>query len=316
LPDTNDAYLGCKFKDNYVYGAAINLMWNDLKQNITGEDVALMTDNKPVIHFVRIMNTFPFSKDDLDSESYYVRSGFGQKTEDLINDEVKLKYPDKSFPPLDIKLASMDFISYAYIYKNIKFQISFAPGTRGFYFDTQSVKGFWAETIKQKKNVAVVHYWNSLKFIIKLKLKDTSDELFIAKGFDQTNPKEVMTELGQNDVSNGEPLKDDDIFGMPELHFDDTHNFNDLMNLAFLNKRILGYRIIKAGEKLKFDLDFNGVRLENEAAMAGAGGMPNRKMVLNKPFWLIMKKRQSSHPYFILGVNNTEVMEKIANGAK
>jgi hypothetical protein len=93
LPDSNDQYPGCKFKGNYVYAAAINLVWNDLKQNILGENIKLKTNERKILHFVNFMNSYPFSKKDLDTTSYYIKSGFGQPVVDLINIEVNRKFP-------------------------------------------------------------------------------------------------------------------------------------------------------------------------------------------------------------------------------
>ena len=85
LPDTKDEYPGCKFKGNYIYAGAINLVWNDVKRNITGEDLKLVTNDHSILHFVNLMNKYPFTKQDLDSESYFIKSGFGQPMEDQIN---------------------------------------------------------------------------------------------------------------------------------------------------------------------------------------------------------------------------------------
>ncbi len=70
-------------------------------------------------------NTLPFSKKDLDPLSYYIKCGKGQETVSLINSESKKKFPNKSFSDLDIKLAPMDIISYAYFCKVLEFEHAF-----------------------------------------------------------------------------------------------------------------------------------------------------------------------------------------------
>ncbi len=68
-------------------------------------------------------------------------------------------------------------------------------------------------------------------------------------------------------------------------------------------------------ENIKFDMDHKGARVENEAAMAGGAGMgPQAKVkrfILYKPFGVVMKRKNSRYPYFMLGVRNTELMKKI-----
>jgi hypothetical protein len=67
---------------------------------------------------------------------------------------------------------------------------------------------------------------------------------------------------------------------------------------------------------IKFDLDNKGARVENFAMASIIGAMPGdyekpkiREFILDELLWLIMKRKDSENPYFILGVNNTNIME-------
>ncbi len=315
LPDTNDSYPGCMFKGNYVYAGAINLVWNDVKKNITGEELKFKTENRKILHFIDMMNLYPFTRNDLDSESYYIKSGFGQKTEDIINKEVFAKFPDKTFPRIVFSLSPNDMIAYAYIYKKIKFLDCF-HSEKAFDFGKQHVNGFWATNDSQNKVVQIVRYWTDDNFIIKLKLKNPEDELIIAKGFPQRNPLLVLEAIRRDDTVQPCNLEEEDAFGMPELHFLDTHIISDMEGLECENVKLKPDTISVFYEKIKYDLDFNGIKMENEAAMSMAATGEKipvrtpRNFILNKPFWLIMKRQDSQNPYFILGVNNTEIMAK------
>ena len=35
-----------------------------------------------------------------------------------------------------------------------------------------------------------------------------------------------------------------------------------------------------------------------------------KKLILNKPYWIIIKRADSQNPYFILGIKNIELMKK------
>ena len=174
------------------------------------------------------------------------------------------------------------------------------------------VKGFFARTQLQKSVVEIIHYCRYDKFIVKIKLKDLNDELIIAKGFDQNSPIDVMNALKMEDTTQSTNLEANDAFGMPELHFNYDHVFKDLLNKRFDNLKLNKYEIKEFYEKVKFDLGYSGVRLENETAWGMVTGMPpkiNKRLILNKPFWLVMKRKKSKNPYFILGVNNSKVMD-------
>jgi hypothetical protein len=64
-------------------------------------------------------------------------------------------------------------------------------------FDGQKVAGFIADNEDQRENVKIIKYENDDKFIIKLQLKDKSDELILAKGYDMKNPQTVVEEVNK-----------------------------------------------------------------------------------------------------------------------
>ncbi len=62
-------------------------------------------------------------------------------------------------------------------------------------------------------------------------------------------------------------------------------------------------------------MDYKGARVEYEAVVEMPVGISNnepkyKEFILDKPFWIVMKRTESNNPYFILGVNNENVMEK------
>ena len=65
----------------------------------------------------------------------------------------------------------------------------------------------------------------------------------------------------------------------------------------------------------KFNMDEKGARVENEAVIALLENISltdekPKNFILDKPYWVVMQRTDSQNPYFILGVNNTELMDK------
>jgi len=116
-----DDYLGSECKGNYVWGGAMNLAWHELNDNILHEKLKLNTDDEQALEMVDKLNRLAFTKKDLDEESYYVKSGLGSKTVDIINKGSRQKFPGKSFKDLEDKLRPTDIISYAYFLKEVKY---------------------------------------------------------------------------------------------------------------------------------------------------------------------------------------------------
>ena len=138
--DATSEYTGSDYKGNYVYGGAMNLAWNELNENILHEKLRLNTTDKKTLETVDKFNKAIFTKNDLDEASYYIKSGYGQKTVDTINKESRAKFPDKSFGDLQLTLNDKDIIAYAYFLKKVEYVTPFVIDNVSFM--SERVKGF------------------------------------------------------------------------------------------------------------------------------------------------------------------------------
>ena len=310
--DISGNYLGSDYKGNYVWGGAMNLAWSELGENILHEELNLKTDDKIALEMVEKLNNPTFTKNDLDEKSYYVKSGYGQDTVDLINKESREKFPAKSFSDLDINLLQTEIISYAYFLKEVEYKAVFEK--KDFSFNGEEVEGFYAKKELQRENVQIIKYENDDKFIVKLRLKDSDDELILAKGYDMTNPQEIVEEINQNNKGSLSIIEESDRFEAPILHLDHSRDYVELVRKFLANQGFEEYFIAQMFENIKFDMDEKGARVENEAGIIMATSISEpqepRNFIMDKSYWVVMKRTDSENPYFILGVNNTELMEK------
>jgi len=306
-----DHYLGSHYKGNYVWGLAMNLAWNELNENILHEKLKLKTDDKVALEMAEKLNRAPFTKNGLDEKSYYIKSGYGQRTIDLINRETRSKFLGKSFEDLKVKLDPTAIISYAYFLKVVEYLIQFKE--KAVLFEKERVKGFYAHDAKQKENVRILKYWSDSQFIISLKLKDEGDELTLAKGFDMNNPRDALSDINQYNNENLSLISNEDQFEMPQLHLLYQRNYRELIGKFLANRSFEEFFIAQMFENIRFDMDHRGARVEIEAVITGPTARPApkiRRFILDKPFWVVMKRKNSQHPYFVLGVKNTELMQK------
>ncbi len=307
-------FLGSEIKGNYIWGSAMNYAWHELKDTIIKEPIKLESKDPLAQKIVSTFNASPFTKKDMDVASYYVKCGFGQETVDQINREVKKKFPQMTLGGVNVRLNPKDIISFAYFLKKVKYRRVFDSANVDFL--GQPVRGFVAGTPQQRENVCVVKYWNDDNFIISLQLKDDNDELLLAKGFDMTSPQSALDSIVafSNDYHPViEPLE---AFEMVNLHAIHTHVYEELLQKKIGNDNFTHYAIGQMYEMIKFDLDEKGARVENKAVIALPTAMPPeegkkiRSFIMDKPFWVIMKRRGNKNPYFVLGVSNTELMKK------
>jgi hypothetical protein len=309
--EKSDYSLGSEYKGNFVWSGAMNLCWNELAENILHGKLMLKSNDAPALKMAERFNHATFSKEDLDEKSYYIKSGFGRGTLDLINREVKEKFPDKSFADLDFPLAEKDLISYAYFLKAVEYLTQFTEGFA--QFQGQQVKGFYADGPHQKGNIRILKYWSNDQFIIALRLKDEKDEIFLVKGFVEADPKQVVDEINQYNESRLR-IGRDDVFSMPKLHLDYRRDYTELIDQILANPGFEGYFISEMFENIKFDMDHKGARVESQAVIAveraAMMSRDNKQFILDQPFWVVMKRQDRPNPYFILHVQNTELMEK------
>lgn len=313
-------YVWSLYKGNYIRGGAMNLAWNELVDNIVGEPIRLQTtpEGERIMH---IFNAGYFTKKDLDEESYYVKSGFWAETVETINKESKEKFPEKSFSDIPTsQFWENDIISYAYFFKNLKYKEKFEESS--FIFNsTDKIKSITPTKYSIVKNIK---YRNDDMFIVQIELENKDDELYLAKGFDMSAPDKVVTALQtQLESTKRESLKSnrayDDYFNAPMISLSMEREYRELLGAEILNtiNKTNDYVIKMMKEKIHFDMDEVGVKVENEAiiwALAASIGIDEktvRNFILDKPYWIIMKKVDSNNPYFILGVNNTEIMKKV-----
>ena len=309
--DSKNLYLGSDYLGNYVWGGAMNLAWTELNENILHEKLQLNTNDATALDMVEKFNNPIFTKKDLDEKSYYIKSGYGQDTVDAINTESIKKFPSKSFEALSTNLSPEDIISYAYFLKEVEYDFAFEVTISE--FGEGFVKGFYADTEKQKESIKIILYESDDKFIIKIQLKDNHDELILAKGFDMTNPQNIVDAINKNNNTSLPSLGESDLFEAPTLHLDHERNYDELTGEALANQDFRQYFIAQMFEKIKFDMDAKGARVENEAVIVTmiesmAFDQQYKKFFLDAPYWVVMKRKDSKNPYFTLGVNNTKMM--------
>jgi len=310
----------------------MNLAWNELKENILKEDVILDTNDKESLRLAKNFNKGIINKNILDKASYYVKSGYGPKTVEIINKEVTEKFPNKTLNNLIASnLSENDIIAYAYLYKKVEYKTPFSESD--VYFKWEKYKWFEATNIFQRESIEILNYENDDKFIIKLNLKDNSDELILAKWYSMNNPEEVIKAINKYDKENLKTLeyndKYHDFFQVPNIKLKYHRTYDKLVWKPLLNKVLVEkcrkkwlpdncYKIGAMFENINFSMDNKWAKVENDAIIDLIGKSveipteqyKERYFYLNKDYWIIMKRQDQNIPYFILGIKNWNLMIK------
>jgi hypothetical protein len=316
--------------NNTLYCASFQLAWSKMRTQVIKEDIRL-ADNPLTAHQ---LNRQLFSNDDVSSVSYVAEAGvLSKELIERINRELHEKFgvhEEESFKTLQNVAGDQTIVAYAYLQKNLEFRTEFEKLIAPLLFQGSgspaSVAAFGIEKFtysnhlheKLQNQVAIYDYRNDNDFILSLTSKSDDDEIILAK----VKPDKSLFDTYQAVVQrivNGKKttIWENEALKIPKIDFDLSHSFLELEGKRLLNNGWEGWSIAKARQDTRFKLDEKGAVLKSRAffmAMKEEAPAPGnakpRMFIFDKPFLIYLKQKIGKYPYFVLWINNTELMLK------
>lgn len=305
---------------NVVYCSTFQLAWNEFKDNITKGDIQLQNPPEPIKYLNKSLST----KKDLSDESYVAMAGM--KKDDIIgriNKALKDKFKSEAPSVQENLQREDDILAYAYLYKNLQFNKEFEKLDNMLYFKNTKVKAFgikkYGDKNKEMGEQVEVKYYreasDNKEFIVSLKAKNSTDDIILSA----VQPKRTILEtynyvdelIKKNTTS---MIAHNDKLVIPKFDFDISHSFDELLNKNLINKGFEDYYFVKATQDTRFKLDEKGVILKSEARLIATKSAevssPGRSMIFDHPFLLYMKEKNAAYPYFIMWIDNPELLVK------
>lgn len=283
---------------NTIYCSTLLLAWDEIKSSI---QTPWQVDSS--LHDLQLLNR---------SQSYLGTLKEGEYTSDadIKDDLIVAKAEFRKSLPFEWRLSDFDNVL---TFKNQKVK-SF--GVFGYKYEA-------AEVIK------VLYYRNDNNFLIKLLPKDREHEILLYMA--ESNFKSMSdlvqeidgklklaaTERYNTDLGWKFFLAEDDEVVIPSFSFNIEANYTSLEGNTFRSED-RQYKIEEAWQRTAFVLNENGAEIESESevvatldSVAVEETRPKpKKMRFDKPFFLMLKRVDSKHPYFGLWVADTELMTK------
>ena len=308
---------------NIIFCDTFQLAWNELTGKILKGD--LLMKNAPALAGILNKMRRVITGKDISDKYYLAMAGYGKDNiVNRINTALKKKFGDEAWLVKE-NLDSRDILAYAFLMKNLSFTTQFDDLPHGITFkgkDTARVrvKAFGipkfspGKKMKELSKQVTVAYYNSDKneFVVKLKTDSPNDELVLARIEPGSNMTETYNKARSLAARKPDKLSYGDVLIIPEIEFFIEHHYKELLNKNFLNRGFEQYFISKAIQTTKFKLDKTGARLKSKAVIAVRmnGGGKYKKLVFNKPFMLYMKEKKARNPYFVMWIDNVEVLVK------
>lgn len=150
---------------------------------------------------------------------------------------------------------------------------------------------------------------NNDDFIIELKIQAEDDRLILAKIPPEPTLAEMVDVVEQR-IRKAKPkrMAQMEDLRVPVLNFDILRQYSELCGhpIRTADKRFDGTSIFFAAQSIRFRLDETGAVLKSEAIMYA--GLTPRTLVFDKPFLILLKRRDAEKPYFGLWVANAELL--------
>lgn len=312
---------------NIIWCSSFQLAWNALRDDVIGEPVQV-TDAGDIANR---LNTAKQSSSDLLEESYYASAGFVEKgIIEEIQSEMAKRFPDVPKPTFGT-VGPDWIIAYGYLEAYVKFTIPFLENKHKFVFkDSQGKEdavtsfgiwdGFSAKYRKVMEQVDVLYSLQDpedqrvmFEFAVDL-CKYTEPYQIVAACIE---PKETLAEtltyLQEKiaDVSShrsGNKLGSTDMLIVPNMFWKVKHRFQELEGRPLANKGYEGMPINEASQMILFRLDRTGAILKSESKIAVLAAP--RYFIFDRPFLIYIKKRDAVHPFFVMWVDNAELLTK------
>jgi hypothetical protein len=175
----------------------------------------------------------------------------------------------------------------------------------------------------------ILYYKNDEKFILKFSPKDTLNEIILVKGLPETKTlADVITQtnilIKTGDVERQNRNKQwkynfdqKDSFSVPVIKFNIETHYKGLEGKIFTAAKA-HYRVETASQRTTFTLNENGavVEREGETAVMSLDTLATqeshpKKMTFDKTFYIIIKYVNRANPYFVMKVDNAELLNKL-----
>ncbi len=291
---------------NVIWCLTFQLAWNELKKDVGG-DVEL----KPMPELAKLLNKGKGSEKDIDSASYVALAGRN------INAKIKRELAAKFHGQATPELADDPYvIAYAYLMKNLPFKHKFARFTDKLKFNGKPVQcfGFNEDDPGESQceyQVAILDFVNSDDFIICLVPEGKEDIIILAKTAPGKTLKKTFATIERRiKRKHPESLMETKEFYIPVMDFKLNKNFQSFHDAIISNSSTLeNVQLGCCRQIIRFKINESGAKLGSESALV-ENFLPSGKqnLIFDKPYLLMLKRRNADYPYFAMWVANPELM--------
>jgi hypothetical protein len=310
-----------------IWCSSFQIAWNKLKKELAKGPVEI----EGAEEIAGRLNKGEEWEDDLEPEMFYADAGFVKDgVVPRIQSEMARRFPNVSTPQF-AGLSTTRVVAYGYLQGEVKFTTPYLSNKKPFLFKAQdkdgtNVQSFGIEEDLQgePRNQVEILYcdyppgdiFTVNNFVLDLCKDSSPNQVVLAYLPRKETLAETLADLGkkttQKPPDNELPrrLMTTDRLFVPNMNWRIEHHFKELegQDKPLQNHPLRGLYIDPAIQMIEFKLDRSGARVSSESKIQVKGGP--RLFQFDRPFLIYMKKRDAKHPFFVMWVDNAELLIK------
>jgi hypothetical protein len=313
-----------------IWCGSFQLAWNRLKDDVAKEPLQL-SNAQPIADR---LNRADLSEDDVGPDAVYAAAGLAiDGIVKRIQSQMAHKFPKVPRPNLDVPPEGA--VAYAYLAASAKYDYPFFENDETFLFTDSAGKqtavgsfgirkkdDFAYKQLRQQVEVlscpreAIWREKEIPEFILDPCKTSQPNQIVLARVDRKPTLADTLADVEQKiavgpatDALTSE-LHQRDTLLVPNIAFRVIHHFKELegKDKQFLNSALRELYLDTAIQTIQFRLDRSGAELASESKLLVKPGASY--FHLNRPFLVYMKKRAAKHPFFVMWVENAELLEK------
>jgi hypothetical protein len=310
---------------NVVWCGSIQLGWSSLRNDVIHAPPEIQGTET----IVSRLNQAPLRENELPSDSYLAMAGF---VKDGITEKVKIEMAQRF--QKNVGFGSMSepdaILIYSYLQTACAFNIPYFENRKPFHFRDSNGKEseVTAFGIEEKDEYAYKRLREQIEVLYVLR-NENNPELAEEYALDlcrNSSPNQIViacvppkesllatlqdVEIKKQEYQHKAEFGVRDVLLVPNMNWEIQHHFTELegSDKRFTNPGFTSYYIEKAEQTIQFKMDRSGAELASEFK-AYCKPMATH-FILDRPFMVYIKKRGQEHPFFIMWVDNAELLSK------
>lgn len=307
---------------NVIWCSSFKIAWDHLCSDIVGEPIQL--DRSQAL--AQSLNQAPGWEKDLPPAYVYTASGRAGDVIVKVTAELPQRFPGARVPAFS-KPEAMALMAFAYLKAAAEFKKPyFLRGGVERFRDSAGVEtpvrtfGFadrpgMTYVNHQLSEQAQLLYcktdhrdMRTEEFALDLCRQSPEFQVMVAVIVPAATLAETLADL-ERKIEAGSTTDSFDDLAVPEICFRIDHVFRELKSALLTNPKWQGWWIDEARQRIDFRLDRCGAAVESSAHIVAAKKAAPPQLLCLRPFLIVMSKRGAPHPFFVMWVDNAELLQ-------